>query len=106
MKLGIVVYSGDSDAVWNAFRLAYFAVKSGDSVKMCLLGKGLDPEFINNKKFNSLEKMHMFTENYDKNIDYNTYLDEPESIEPELNQATNMNELNEIMEESDKVVTF
>ncbi|OGS45591.1 MAG: hypothetical protein A2539_07130 [Elusimicrobia bacterium RIFOXYD2_FULL_34_15] len=106
MKLGIVVYSGNSEAVWDAFRLAYFAVKSGDSVKMCLLGKGLDPEFINNKKFNSLEKMHMFTDNYEKDYSYNTYQDEPEAIVPDMEHTSTMKDLHEIMEESDKVVTF
>ena len=34
MKMGIVIYSNDSEIVWNALRFANFAVKEGDVVKV------------------------------------------------------------------------
>jgi uncharacterized protein involved in oxidation of intracellular sulfur len=34
MKIGIVVYSNDSETVWNAFRFANFALKEGDEINV------------------------------------------------------------------------
>jgi len=42
MKIGIVVYSNESETVWNAFRFANFALKGGEEVKVFLPGKGLN----------------------------------------------------------------
>ncbi|MCD4843517.1 MAG: hypothetical protein K8R25_03415 [Methanosarcinales archaeon] len=36
MKMGIMVYSNDSETVWNAFRFANFALKEGDEIVGCL----------------------------------------------------------------------
>ena len=41
MKLGIVIYSTDSETVWNAFRLGNFSLKKGDNnscikIRKCL----------------------------------------------------------------------
>ena len=55
MKLGIVVYSGDSEAVWNAFRFGNFALAMGDEVKVFLLGKGVESESLDTDKFNVTE---------------------------------------------------
>jgi sulfur relay (sulfurtransferase) complex TusBCD TusD component (DsrE family) len=42
MNLGIVIYSTDPEAVWNAFRLGNYALKQGDTVKVFLLAKGVE----------------------------------------------------------------
>ena len=42
MKLGIIIYSTDVEAVWNAFRLGAFTLKQGDKVKVFLLAKGVE----------------------------------------------------------------
>jgi uncharacterized protein involved in oxidation of intracellular sulfur len=51
MKLGIVIYSDDSETVWNAFRLGVFSLKEGDKVKVFLLAKGVESEKLDNNKF-------------------------------------------------------
>jgi hypothetical protein len=45
MKIGIVLYSNDSEIAWNAFRYGNYALK-GDEVKVFLLGKGVESENI------------------------------------------------------------
>jgi predicted peroxiredoxin len=40
--LGIVIYSGDDETVWNALRLATLSQSKGDSVVIFVIGKGLD----------------------------------------------------------------
>ncbi len=34
MKLGVIVYSNDSETIWNAFRLGNFAQAMGDQAKV------------------------------------------------------------------------
>ena len=41
MKLGIVIYSNDTETVWNAFRLGLFSIQKSDTVKVFLLAKGV-----------------------------------------------------------------
>jgi len=40
-SIGMVIYSQDVETVWNALRLANFAVNAGDTVEIFLLGKGV-----------------------------------------------------------------
>jgi len=44
MKLGLVIYSNDSETVWNAFRFGNFALNQKDAVNVFLLGKGVESE--------------------------------------------------------------
>ncbi len=39
-NLAIVIYSNDTETVWNALRLANYALTQKDTVKIFLLGKG------------------------------------------------------------------
>ena len=57
MKLGIVIYSTDSESVWNAFRLGVFALQKDDSVQIFLLANGVECESLNTEKFNVTEQM-------------------------------------------------
>ena len=60
MKLGFIIYSNDSEIVWNAFGLAVFALKEGNTVNVFLLTKGVECESINTEKFNVTEQMREF----------------------------------------------
>ena len=51
MKIAIVIYSNDSETVWNAFRLGNFALKEGDEVKVFLLAKGVESESLDTDPF-------------------------------------------------------
>lgn len=41
-SIGIVLYSSDTETVWNAMRLANFSKNEGDTVSIFLLGKGVE----------------------------------------------------------------
>ena len=49
--LGIVIYSGDAETVWNALRLATLSQSKGDTVVIYVLGKGVDVFMAENKTF-------------------------------------------------------
>lgn len=44
MKLAIIISTNNSETNWNALRLANFAIKRGDEVKIFLIGQGVEYE--------------------------------------------------------------
>ena len=106
MKLGIIVYSTDSETVWNAFRLGVFSLKQGDAVQVFLLAKGVECEQLNTHQFNVTEQMQMFVDNGGKILACGTCLKLRHSEGTELCPLSTMKDLHEIIKESDKVVTF
>ena len=63
MKIGIVIYSNDSETVWNAFRFANFALNEGDEIKVFLLGKGVECESLDTDKFKVTEQIQTLVDN-------------------------------------------
>jgi len=63
MKIGIVIYSNDSESVWNAFRLGNFALREDNEVKVFLLGKGVESESLDTDKFNVTEQIQDVIDN-------------------------------------------
>ena len=106
MKLGIVIYSADSETVWNGFRLGVFALKQGDQVKAFLLGKGVECEKLNTDQFKVTEQMQAFVDHGGEILACGTCLSLRHSEGSELCPLSTMKDLHDIMRESDKVVTF
>jgi len=106
MKLGIVVYSGDSEAVWNAFRFGNFALAMGDEIKVFLLGKGVESESLDTDKFNVTEQLRTFVNNDGKIFACGACL-EIHRLEPsEIYTVSTMKDIYEIVKESDRIITF
>jgi sulfur relay (sulfurtransferase) complex TusBCD TusD component (DsrE family) len=106
MKLGIIVYSNDPETVWNAFRLGNFALNKGDKVKAFLLAKGVEAESLDTDKFKVTEQMQGFVNDGGKILACGTCLKIRQSGGSELCPLNTMNDLYELVEESDKVVSF
>ena len=60
MKLGIILNSNDPETTWNAFRLGIEALENKHSVKIFLLGKGVECENIQDKKFDVQRMVNAF----------------------------------------------
>lgn len=106
MKVGIVIYSEDSETVWNAFRFANFALKKGDEIKIFLIGKGVECESLNTDKFNVTEQIHSFIGNGGKIFACGSCLKIRHSEGSEICPLSTMEDLYMIVKESDKTVTF
>ncbi len=106
MKLGIVIYSSDTETVWNAFRLGVFALKKGDAVKTFLLAKGVECESLNTEKFKVTEQMQAFVDAGGEILACGTCLQIRHSQGSELCPLSTMNDLYEIIRDSDKIVTL
>jgi uncharacterized protein involved in oxidation of intracellular sulfur len=106
MKLGMVLYSNDAETAWNAFRLGHFALRQGDAVKMFLIAKGVECEAIDTDQFKVTEQMRAFIDGGGKIFACGTCLKIRHAEGSEICPISTMGELYEIVQESDKVVTF
>lgn len=106
MKLGIVIYSTDSETVWNAFRLGTFALKKGDEVKAFLLAKGVECEKLDTASFKVTDQMKGFVEAGGQILACGTCLKIRNSQGTELCPLSTMQDLYDIIKTSDKVVSF
>jgi len=106
MKIGIVVYSNDSETVWNAFRFGNFALEEGDGIKMFLLGKGVECESLDTDKFKVVEQMQTLVDNGGEIFACGSCLKIRQSKGSEVCPLSTMKDLPDIVKESDKIVTF
>jgi uncharacterized protein involved in oxidation of intracellular sulfur len=106
MNLGIIIYSTDSESVWNAFRLGVFSLKQGDKVKAFLLAKGVESEKLSDEKFNVLQQMQLFASEGGEILACGTCLKIRDQEGSELCPISTMKDLYEIIKNSDKVVSI
>lgn len=60
MKLVIIISTPNAETNWNVFRLANFALRQGDEVKIFLIGEGVEYEKGSSEKFNIQEQVENF----------------------------------------------
>lgn len=106
MKLGIVIYSNDPETVWNAFRLGVFSLKQKDNVKVFLLAKGVEAESLDNDKFKVSRQMQEFVDNGGQILACGTCLKIRNSEGSEICPLSTMNDLYQLIKESDKVISI
>ena len=106
MKIGIVVYSNDSETVWNALRFGNFTLAMGDEVRLFLLGKGVETESLDTDKFSVTGQMQIFINDGGKIFACGTCLDMRQMEAPKAFIISTLNDLYEIVKESDRVITF
>lgn len=106
MKIGIVVYSNDSETVWNAFRFANFALNEGDEINVFLLGKGVECESLDTHKFKVTEQMQTLVDNGGEIFACGSCLKIRQSEGSEVCPLSTMKDLYEIVKMSDRIVTF
>jgi uncharacterized protein involved in oxidation of intracellular sulfur len=106
MKLGIIIYSKDPEVVWNAFRLANLSLKNEDKVKVFLLAGGVEYESLDSEQFDIVGQAKSFSEN--KGIIYacGTCIKSRGSEGSNMCPISTMQDLYDVISESDKVLTF
>ena len=104
--MGIIIYSNNSETVWNAFRLGNFALKEDDEVNVFLLAKGVECESLDTDQFKVTEQMRSFVDEGGKILACGTCLKIRGSEGSEMCPLSTMKDLYEIVKECDRVVTF
>lgn len=105
-KLGIVLTTDDPETVFNVFRLANFSADSGDTVTVFLLGKGVTLDRIKSRKFDLDGQIKRFLTNGQKIMACTTCLKFHDSPGSEVCPLSTMQDLYDLIRESDRVVTF
>lgn len=106
MKIAIVISTNDSETSWNAFRLANFSLTKKDTIKVFLLGKGVEAENIGTEKFDTKKQMESFVSSGGQILACGTCFKIRNSSGTELCPLSTMNDLYEMIKEADKVLTF
>ncbi|MBU0530522.1 MAG: DsrE family protein [Candidatus Aenigmatarchaeota archaeon] len=106
MKIGIIISQSDPETVWNAFRFGNFSLKKEHSVKVFLIAKGVEYEEINDEKYNVKEQVEKLLDSGGEIFACGTCLKSRSKEGSTVCPLSSMHELMNIVEESDKIVSF
>jgi len=106
MHTGIVIYSNDTETVWNAFRLGAFCRKQGDAVSIFLLGKGVEAEQLDTANFKVTEQMQTFVDQGGEILACGTCLEIRKHGASDACPVSTMQDLYNLIQQSDRVLTF
>jgi len=105
-NMGIVIYSNDVETVWNALRLANFAMEEGDTVSIFLLGKGVELESLVKKNADLKEQTETFLEKGASIFGCGTCLSSRKNNAPQICKYSSMKDLYGLIRKSKIVMTF
>jgi uncharacterized protein involved in oxidation of intracellular sulfur len=105
-SIGIVVYSNDTETVWNALRLANYSKNQGDTVSMFLLGKGVELDNMIKTNNDLKEQADKFLENGGIILGCGTCLKSRKNYEPQVCKFSSLADLYELVRKNKIVLTF
>lgn len=107
MKLGIIISQTNPETAWNAFRLANFALKQGDHIKIFLLGEGVEYEAGSSEKFNIQEQVaELLKSDKAQIMACGTCLKSRHQEATSACPMSTMKDLYALVQECDKILTF
>ncbi|MDO8539689.1 MAG: DsrE family protein [Opitutaceae bacterium] len=106
MKFGIVLSHTEPETVFNALRLANYSLKQGDTVKVFLMGKGVELDQIDDARFNVREQAQAVLAAGGQFLACGTCLKLRSSAGSELCPLSTLKDLYELVRDSDRVLTF
>src|SRR3989338_10759347 len=107
MKIGIILSTNDAETCWNCFRFSNEALSKNNSVKVFLLGKGVELENVKDSKFPLLDgSIKKFIKNNGTILACGACLKIREKEGSEICPVSTMQDMLALVEESDKVITL
>ena len=106
MKIGIIIYSNDSETVWNAFRYGNFALKDRDQVKVFLAGKGVEAESLDTDKFGVTQQMKDFVAASGKILACGTCLKIRSLESTEVCPLAGLKDMHAMIKDNERLLTF
>lgn len=104
--LGLVIYSNDTETVWNALRLANYSKNQGDTVKIFLLGKGVELDSMVKTNTDLKEQADKFLDNGGTILGCGTCLRSRNNKEPQVCKFSSLADLYAIVRKNKIVLTF
>ena len=111
MRIAVIIYSNDSETVWNAFRFATTSLIYENQVNIFLLGKGVEAMTLSTLQFDILEQADLFRQNGGVIIGCGVCCENRKDEMPFLQQELrcdmgSMKDLYGLVADADKVMTF
>ena len=106
MKLGIIIETNDPEKCWNAVRFANASLKKSHSVKIFLMGAGVEIQGIAASKYDANAQLLSFAQNGGTVLACGTCIQSRNQPETALCPISTMNDCVEMVEWADTVVTF
>ena len=106
MMIGIVISTSEAEVVWNAFRFGVTALKANHEVKTFLMNKGVEALDVRDEKDNIKEQVEQFLEAKGHIFACGTCLKAREEARSNLCSISTMKDLLNLVEESEKILTF
>jgi len=106
VKIGIIISSNDAETCWNALRYANFCLSQKDEVKIFFMGKGVEYQKISTDKFNTGEQVEKLMQSGGKVYACGICIKSRDQEGSELCPISTMKDMYDIVEASDKIVTF
>jgi len=106
MNIGVVISSNDAETCWNALRYANFCLEKNDEVQVFFMGKGVEYEKVSENKFNTIEQAELFMKAGGKIYACGSCIKSREQGSSEMCPLSTMNDMYEMVKNSDRVVTF
>jgi uncharacterized protein involved in oxidation of intracellular sulfur len=106
MKLGLILSQTEPETVFNALRLANYSLRQGDTVKIFLMGKGVELDQIDDARFNVREQAEAVLTAGGQFLACGTCLKLRESKGSEICPLSTLKDLYEIVRDSDRLVSF
>lgn len=105
-SIGMVIYSNDTETVWNALRLANYSKNQGDTVRIFLLGKGVELDNLVKTDNDLKEQADKFLENGGIILGCGTCLQSRKNNEPQVCKFSSLADLYELIRKNKIVLTF
>ncbi len=106
MNIGIVISQIDPETVWNAFRFANFSLEKQHDVRTFLIGKGVECVEIVNDEFPVIDEINKYVESKGEIFACGTCLVSRNKEGTLICPMSSMKDLMDIVEKSDRILTF
>lgn len=105
-SIGMVIYSNDAETVWNALRLANYSKNQGDTVKIFLLGKGVELDSMVKTNADLKEQADKFMDKGGIILGCGTCLSSRNNKEPQVCTFSSLADLYALIRKNKIVLTF
>ena len=106
MIIGIVISQVDPETVWNAFRFANFSLGKQHDVRTFLIGKGVECVEIISDEFPVIDEINKYVESKGEIFACGTCLVSRNKEGTPICPMSSMKDLMDIVEKSDRILTF
>ncbi len=105
-SIGMVIYSNDAETVWNALRLANYSKNQGDTVRIFLLGKGVELDSMVKTNTDLKEQTDKFLDNGGSILGCGTCLRNRNNKEPQVCAYSSLADLYALIRKNKITLTF